>query len=74
MLTEGDVAHVGPPDERGRMPLMEALTDAVPGPALVKVLAPIAIALVYISLSSLLGEPARQNCNAVFLAGRARRT
>jgi hypothetical protein len=69
LLAEGDAAHVGPPDERGKMPLTEALIDAVPGPALVKVLAPIAIALVYISLSSLLREPARQNFNAVFLAG-----
>ena len=51
------------------MPLMEALIDAVPGPALVRVLAPIAIALVYISLCSLLKEPARQNFNAVFVAG-----
>src|ERR687894_2072950 len=69
LLAEGDEAHVGPPDERGKMPLTEALIDAVPGPALVKVIAPIAIALVYIWLSSLLGEPARQNFNANFLAG-----
>jgi Family of unknown function (DUF6010) len=58
-----------PAGRKGKMPLTEALIDAVPGPALVKVLAPIASALVYISRSSLLGEPARQNFNAVFLAG-----
>lgn len=32
-------------------------------------LAPIVIALVFISLSSLLKEPARQNFNAIFVAG-----
>ncbi len=49
--------------------MIEALIDAVPGPALVTLLAPIVIALVHISPCSLLGEPARQNFNAVFVAG-----
>ena len=51
------------------MPLLDALLDGVKGPPIATILAPIAIALVYIALCSLLEEPSRRNFNAVMVAG-----
>ena len=49
--------------------MIHVLIEGISGPVLVTVLAPIGVALVYISLSSLLREPGRRNFNAILVAG-----
>lgn len=51
------------------MQLTEALIDGTRGLPIMNVLGPLVIALVYISLSSLLKEPGRRNFNAIMIAG-----
>ena len=45
------------------------MTDGIQALPIMNILGPIIIALIYISLSSLLKEPSRQNFNAIMIAG-----